>query len=86
MESFFKIKTLKSFKEVMEAFFGIKNFKSHKKVVESFFSISNFKSKKVMESFFSGHAFIKLSYDAQISWNNMFSLSSCWNSLIIIAF
>ena len=62
-DSFFKIKTFKSLKEVMESFcimknfqtvmvslFSIKNFKNHKKVKESFFN--NFKSrKKVTESF-----------------------------------
>ena len=62
-DSFFKIKTFKSLKEVMESscimnnfqtvmvsLFSIKNFKSHKKVKESFFN--NFKSrKKVTESF-----------------------------------
>ena len=34
MESFFKINTFKSLKEVMESFFGIKNLKA---VTESFF-------------------------------------------------
>ena len=50
-----------------------------------FLCFKRFKNRKKMtESFFSGH--VKLSYDAQISWNNIFSLSSHWISLIIIAF
>ena len=50
MESFFKIKTLKSPKKVIESFFGIKNFKT---VMVSFFRIKNLKSrKKATESFF----------------------------------
>ena len=36
-ESFFKIKTFKSLKEVIEPILNIRNFKSPKKVVESFF-------------------------------------------------
>ena len=57
MESFFKINTFKSLKEVMESFFNVKNFKNPKKVMESFFSIKNFKGcKKVTASFFSGQA------------------------------
>ena len=39
MESFFKIKTFKSLKEVTESFFNGKNFKSRKKVMESFFLV-----------------------------------------------
>ena len=38
-ESFFKIKTFKSFKEVMELFLNYRNFKSPKTVMESFFGI-----------------------------------------------
>ena len=84
MESFFKIKTFKSYKEVMESISKIKSFKSREKVVESFFSVNNFKSRnKVTESFFQWPCFIKLSYDAQISWNNIFSVSSDWISLTI---
>ena len=48
MESFFKIKTFKSLKEVMESFFNVENFKSPRK--ESFFSIKNFET--VMVPFF----------------------------------
>ena len=36
-ESFFKIKTFKSLKEVMEPILNVRNFKSPKKVMESFF-------------------------------------------------
>ena len=48
-ESFFKIKTFKSLKEVMEPFLNVKNFTSLKKVIESFFGIKNFNT--VMVSF-----------------------------------
>ena len=50
-ESFFKIKTFKTLKEVMKPFLNVKNFKSPKKVMESFFVIKNFKA--VMVSLFS---------------------------------
>ena len=36
-ESFFKIKTFKSLKEVIEPILNVRNFKSPKKVMESFF-------------------------------------------------
>ena len=53
IKSLFKIKTLKSLKDVVMSFFNIKNFKSRKKMMEFFFSIKIFKShKKMMESFF----------------------------------
>ena len=45
MESFFKIKTFKSLKEVMESFFNVENFKSPRK--ESFFGIKNFETAMV---------------------------------------
>ena len=50
-ESFFKIKTFKSLKEVMELFVNVKNFKSPKQVMESFFGIKNFET---MMCLFSG--------------------------------
>ena len=106
-ESFFKIKTFKSLKEVMEPFFGIKNFKTVivsfsvlktvrvvRKQWSPFFSIKNFKGRKVVVEFslsfktfksrqkvtvivlFQWSRFSKLLYDDQISWSNIFSVSS----------
>ena len=49
-ESFFKIKTFKSLKEVMDTFLNVRNFKSPKKVMEPSFGIKNFKT--VMLFFF----------------------------------
>ena len=40
-ESFFKIKTFKSLKEVMELFLNVKIFKSPKQVMKSFFGIKD---------------------------------------------
>ena len=51
MESFFRIKTSKSLKEVMESFFNGKNFKGPKKVTGSFFTIKNLKSRKAVVEF-----------------------------------
>ena len=48
MESFFRIKTFKSLKEVMESFFNGKNFKGPKKVTGSFSTIKNLKSRKAV--------------------------------------
>ena len=75
MEPFFGIK---NFKTVMVAFFSIKSFKSRKAVVEFSLSFKNFQSRqKVNVSVpFQWLHFIKLSYDDQISWNNIFSVSS----------
>ena len=99
MESFFCIK---NFDTVMLSFFSIKNFKSSKKVTalfsvlktlkvvghwwNSFLSFKSFKSCKKVTKSFQGSCFIKLSYDAQISWNNILSVTSHWISLIIITF
>ena len=84
MESFFNINNFKSRKKVTESFFSIKNLKSHKAVMEFFLSFKSFKSRKnVTEPFFQWSRFIKLSYDAQISRNNIFSVSSHWISFII---
>ena len=52
MESFIKIETFKSLKEVMESFFNGKNCKTPKKVMASFFSIKNFRSRKTLMEFF----------------------------------
>ena len=46
-ESFFKIKTFKSLKEVMEPFLNVKNFKCPKKAMESLFGIKNLESNVV---------------------------------------
>ena len=75
MESFFGIK---NFKTVMVSFFRIKNFKSRKAVVEFYLSLKNFKSRQkvTVRVLFQWSRFIKLSYDDQISWNNIFSVSS----------
>ena len=69
---------IKNFKTVMVAFFSIKSFKSRKAVVEFSLSFKNFQSRqKVNVSVpFQWLRFIKLSYDDQISWNNIFSVSS----------
>ena len=53
--------------------------------MELFLSFRSFKSgKKVTESFFQWSRFFKLSYDAHISWNNIFSASSHWISWLYI--
>ena len=52
--------------------------------MEFFLSFKSFKSRKnVTEPFFQWSRFIKLSYDAQISRNNIFSVSSHWIFFII---
>ena len=67
----------------MESFFDVKKFKSLKNVMESIFNIKNLKA--VTESFFSGHSSLSF-HMMQNSWNNIFSISSHWNFLIIIRF
>ena len=48
------------------------NFKGRKKWRSAFSGIKNFKSRKAMIKSFKWSRFIKLSYDTQISWNNIF--------------
>ena len=74
MEYFFGIK---NFKTVIVSFFRIKNFKSGKAVVEFPLSFKNFKScqKVTVRALFQWSRFIKVSYDDQISRNNIFSAS-----------
>ena len=67
----------------MESFFDVKKFKSLKNVMESIFNIKNLKT--VTESFLSGHPSLSF-HMMQNSWNNIFSISSHWNFLIIIRF
>ena len=78
MEPFLSIKNFKSPKKVMDSFFGIKNFKIRKTVVEFSLSFKNFKSRQrvAVGVLFRWSRFIKLSYDDQISWSNIFSVSS----------
>ena len=82
------LKTLRVVRKQWSPFFSIKNFKSHKAVVEVSLSFKNFKSRQkvTVRVLFQWSRFIKLSYDDQISWNNIFSVSSHWISLIIITF
>ena len=84
MSPFLTLITLKVVRKWWRPFFSIKIFKSRKAVMELFLSFRSFKSgKKVTESFFQWSRFFKLSYDAHISWNNIFSASSHWISLTI---
>ena len=78
MQPFLNVSNFKSPKKVTESFFSIKNFKSRKAVVEFSLSFKNFKScqKGTVRVLFQWSRFIKLSYDDQISWNNIFSVSS----------
>ena len=77
MESFSGIK---NFKAVMASFFRIKNLKSRKAVMELSFSFKSLKIryKVTVIVFFPWSHFIKLSYDDQISLNNISSVSSYW--------
>ena len=78
MEPFHNVRNFKSPEKMMESFFGIKNFKIRKTVVEFSLSFKNFKSRQrvTVRVLFQWSRFIKLSYDYQISWNNIFSVSS----------
>ena len=69
-------------------FFCIKNFKSRKAMVEFSLSFKSFKSRwgVTVRVLFQWSRLIKLSYDDQISWNNIFSVSCHWISLITIPF
>ena len=82
------LKTLRVVKKQRSPFFSIKNFKSRKAVVEFYLSFKRFKSceKVTVRVLFQFPRFIKLSYDYQISWNKIFSVSSHWFSLIMITF
>ena len=88
MEPFHNVRNFKSPEKMMESFFGIKNFKIRKTVVEFSLSFKNFQSRQrvTVRVLFRWSRFIKLSYDDQISWDNIFSVSSRWTSLIIITF
>ena len=89
MVSFFKIKNFKSRKKVCSPFSVLKSLR----VIRKWWNPS---SKAVMEFYWVLEAlsavrnrpskwqlFMKLSYDAKISWNNIFSVSSHWISLTI---
>ena len=64
--------------ETLVSFFRMKNFKSRKAVVEFSLSFKNFKSRQklTVRVLFQWSRFIKLSYEHQTSWNNIFSVSS----------
>ena len=78
MEPFHNVRNFKSPEKMMESFFGIKNFKIRKTAVEFSLSFKNFKSRQrvTVRVLFRWSGFIKLSYDDQISWDNIFSVSS----------
>ena len=80
------LKTLRVVRKQRSPFFSIKNFKSRKAVVEFSLSFKNFNSRQkvTVRVLFQWSCFIKLSYDDQISCNNIFSVSSHWISLIIV--
>ena len=82
------LKTSRVVRMQQSPFFSIKNFKSCKAVVEFSLSFKNFNShqKGTVKVLFQWSRFIKLPYDDQISWNNIFSVSSHWISVIIIIF
>ena len=71
------LKTLRVIRKQRSPFFSIKNFKSGKAVVEFPLSFKNFKScqKVTVRVLFQWSRFIKVSYDDQISRNNIFSVS-----------
>ena len=71
------LKTLRVIRKQRSPFFSIKNFKSGKAVVEFPLSFKNFKScqKVTVRVLFQWSRLIKVSYDDQISRNNIFSVS-----------